>query len=167
MKGWLMPPVSGIYAFWIASDDGGDRSLSSDDHPENKVRECFVPSSTGVREWNKFQELKSPSIQLKAGEAYYFEVSPAIIFAALHFACSTPLQKLSYVFCTLNNTLSIVCILIFLISLKALMKNGYGSDHMAIVWQIPGQESVEVIPAYLTTCQSRSKTINCICNSNI
>jgi hypothetical protein len=67
-----------------------------------------VPSSTGVREWNKFQEHESPLIQLEAGEAYYFEVSPAIIFAALHFACSKPLHKLSFVVCTLNNALSIV-----------------------------------------------------------
>jgi hypothetical protein len=81
MKGWLMPPVSGVYAFWIASDDGGELLLSSDDHPENKVRECFVPWATGVREWKKFLEQESPLIQLEAGEAYYFEVSPAIIFA--------------------------------------------------------------------------------------
>ena len=88
-----MPPVSGVYAFWIASDDGGELSLSSDNHPENKVRECFVPWLTGVREWNKFQEQKSPSIQLEADEAYYFEVSPAIIFAALHFATSITRQR--------------------------------------------------------------------------
>ena len=113
MKGWLMPPVSGVYAFWIASDNGGELLLSSDGHPENKVRECFMPWATGVREWNKFQEHESPLIQLDAGEAYYFEVSPAIIIAALHFACSKPLHKLSFVVCTLNNALSIVCILIF------------------------------------------------------
>jgi hypothetical protein len=75
MKGWLMPPVSGVYAFWIASDDWEELSLSSDDHPENKVHECFVPWFTGVREWNKFQEHESPSIQLEAGKAYYFEVN--------------------------------------------------------------------------------------------
>jgi hypothetical protein len=64
MKGWLMPPVSGVYAFWIASDDGEELSLSSDDHPENMVCECFVPWFTGVREWNKFQEHESPLILL-------------------------------------------------------------------------------------------------------
>ena len=28
------------------------------------------------------------------------------------------------------------------------MIDGYGNDHLAIAWRIPGQESVEVIPAY-------------------
>jgi hypothetical protein len=120
-----------------------------------------VPWFTGVREWNKFQEQKAPSIQLKAGEAYYFEVSPAIIFAALHVACSKPLHKLSFVVCTLNNALSIVCILIFLISPKALMIDGYGSDHLAIAWWIPGQESVEVIPAYYSAMTRPGWPVTC------
>ena len=114
MKGWLMPPVSGEYAFWIAADDKGELWLSSDDHPENKIRVCFVPEATGVMEWNKSPDQQSTSIPLEAGGAYYFEVSPAIIFAALHFACSKPLHKLSFVVCTLNNALSIVRIFNFL-----------------------------------------------------
>ena len=117
MKGWLMPPVSGEYAFWIAADDQGELWLSSDDHPENKIRVCFVPEATLVREWYKSPDQQSTSIPLEAGGAYYFEVSPAIIFAALHFACSKPLHKLSFVVCTINNALSIVRIFNFLFHL--------------------------------------------------
>jgi hypothetical protein len=45
MKGWLTPPVTGDYVFWITSDDYGEFWLSSDDHPDNKVRMCFVPAN--------------------------------------------------------------------------------------------------------------------------
>jgi hypothetical protein len=85
MKGWLMPPVTGDYMFWISTDDTGELWLSSDDHPENKVRVCFVPGATDVKEWTKYPEQKSSFIPLVAGEAYYFEVRPRIFFAMLIF----------------------------------------------------------------------------------
>ena len=84
MKGWLMPPVTGDYVFWIASDDTGELWLSSDDHPENKIRVCFAPGSTGVEEWNKFLEQQSILISLEAGEAYYFEVRPSVFMEVLN-----------------------------------------------------------------------------------
>ncbi len=84
MKGWLMPPVSGDYMFWIASDDTGELWLSSDDHRENKIRVCFVLEATGVREWYKFLDQQSTSIPLEAGEAYYFEVRPCVFMDVLN-----------------------------------------------------------------------------------
>ena len=33
IKGWLMPPVTEKYVFWIVADDAGELWLSSDDHP--------------------------------------------------------------------------------------------------------------------------------------
>jgi hypothetical protein len=76
IKGWLMPPVTGNYVFWIVADDVGELWLSSNDHPENKVRVCFAPDVTGTREWTKFSEQESTLIPLVADEAYYFEVRP-------------------------------------------------------------------------------------------
>ena len=84
MKGWLIPPVTGEYLFWVASDDQGELFLSSDDHPENKVRVCFAPWYTGVMEWTWYSYQQSTLIPLVAGDAYYFEVSPAIFLAVLH-----------------------------------------------------------------------------------
>ncbi len=76
MKGWLMPPVTGDYVFWIASDDAGELWLSSDDNPDNKVRICYQWWATEIpREWTKYSEQQSLSIALVAGEAYYFEVT--------------------------------------------------------------------------------------------
>ena len=76
MKGWLIPPVSGNYVFWIAADNVGELWLSSDDHPDNIVRRCRVYEWTGSRQWDKYSEQKSTPIELVADKAYYFEVTP-------------------------------------------------------------------------------------------
>jgi hypothetical protein len=80
--------VTGDYVFWIASDDQGELWLSSDDHPDNKVRVCFAPFLPERwlerRQWMGFPEQKSTLIPLVAGYAYYFEVSIAIFLAVLH-----------------------------------------------------------------------------------
>ena len=84
MKGWLMPPVTGEYVFWIASDDQGELWLSSNDHRENKVLVCFVPEFTEAREWTKYPGQKSIWIRLEVGEAYYFEVRPCLFMEVLN-----------------------------------------------------------------------------------
>jgi lysophospholipase L1-like esterase len=74
MKGWLVPPVTGLYEFWIASDDQGEFWLSSNGNPANKVRRCSQPNFVSPRLWNKYPEQKSSPISLVAGQAYYYEV---------------------------------------------------------------------------------------------
>ena len=76
MKGWLIPPISGNFVFWIAADNVGELWLSSDDHPDNIVRRCLVYEWTDGRDWLKYPEQESTSIQLYADKAYYFEVTP-------------------------------------------------------------------------------------------
>jgi endoglucanase len=81
MKGWLMPPVTGDYVFWIASDDAGELWLSSDDHPENKILFSFQLWATwSPRCWTQYPEQKSKKITLVAGRAYYYEVCAFGIF---------------------------------------------------------------------------------------
>lgn len=84
MKGWLKPPVTGEYVFWISSDDYGEFWMSSDDHPDNKVCMCFMPGSTEIREWTKYPEQESISVPLVAGGAYYFEVRPCMFFSVFN-----------------------------------------------------------------------------------
>jgi hypothetical protein len=74
MKGWLRPPVSGDYKFWIASDDNGELWLSSDDNPANKALACRLSGATWPREWTKYSEQESKPISLVAGRSYYYEV---------------------------------------------------------------------------------------------
>jgi hypothetical protein len=75
IRGYLSPPVSGYYTFWIASDDNGELWLSTNDNPANKVRIAYVTSWTGSREWNNSSNptQQSASIYLEAGKRYYVE----------------------------------------------------------------------------------------------
>jgi hypothetical protein len=43
IKGWLVPPVSGAFRFWIAADNNGELWLSTDDDPTNIDLLCFQP----------------------------------------------------------------------------------------------------------------------------
>jgi hypothetical protein len=75
MWGWLVPPVTGDYTFWIASDDAGELWLSIDDDPTNLARVCYAPFSAYYeRNWDRYPEQKSTLIPLVAGQAYYLEV---------------------------------------------------------------------------------------------
>ena len=74
MSGWLMPPVTGDYVFWIASDEDGQLLLSSNDDPANKSIVCRQPFATAPRQWDEYEEQKSGTIFLVAGQAYYYEV---------------------------------------------------------------------------------------------
>jgi hypothetical protein len=73
MSGWLVPPVTGDYEFWIASDDHGEFWLSTDDDSANKVRICRCEWAL-PRWWDLAPEQKSVPISLVAGQAYYYEV---------------------------------------------------------------------------------------------
>jgi len=74
MKGWLAPPVSGSYRFWISSDDSGEFWLSTDDDPANMVLVCYQPYAAKRNDWFYYREQQSEPIALVGGQAYYFEV---------------------------------------------------------------------------------------------
>lgn len=94
IRGYLVPPVTGNYTFWIASNDQGKLFLSTDDNELNKVAICYVPEHTKAREWTKFTEQKSIDILLVADQSYYYEVSGILIHINQHI----------YHFPTLNGT---------------------------------------------------------------
>mgnify|MGYP000850458102 FL=1 len=74
IRGYLLPPVTGEYRFWIAADDRGVLRLSSDASPENAVVVAYTPDWTGADEFEKFPEQVTGPITLQAGSRYYFEV---------------------------------------------------------------------------------------------
>ena len=81
MKGWLLPPLTGDYSFWIESDDNGELWLSTDSVPANKNRICYQPGYARYpRDWTWYPEQKSSSISLVAGRAYYYEVRGCVVF---------------------------------------------------------------------------------------
>ncbi|HUQ08875.1 MAG TPA: cellulase family glycosylhydrolase [Steroidobacteraceae bacterium] len=74
VRGYIHPLVTGSYTFWLASDDGGDLLLSTNDNPANATRIAYVSDWTGSREWTKYASQKSAAITLAAGQKYYVEV---------------------------------------------------------------------------------------------
>jgi PA14 domain-containing protein len=73
IRGYLHPPVTGTYLFWIASDDASELWLSEDDDPTRKRRICFLRSWAPSREWTFSPSQQSQPIRLEAGHRYYIE----------------------------------------------------------------------------------------------
>jgi len=73
VRGYLAPPVTGNYTFWIATDDGGALSLSTDDTVGNRRQIATVNGWTPARDWEREPNQKSASIPLEAGRIYYVD----------------------------------------------------------------------------------------------
>jgi hypothetical protein len=113
LYGYICPPTTGNYTFWIASDDNAELWLSTTANSSNKVRIAYNTSLTNSREWNKFATQKSAAITLTVGQLYYVE---------------------------------------------ALMKEGTGSDNMAVGWAKPGQPTTAPSGSYTWVTISSSNT---------
>jgi hypothetical protein len=73
IRGYICPPVTGNYIFWIASDDYSELWLSTDDKVVNKVKIASVSGYTSSRAWTKYPSQQSIPISLIAGAKYYIE----------------------------------------------------------------------------------------------
>jgi hypothetical protein len=83
--GYLVPPVTGTYTFYIASDDQSRLFLGTDTTPVdtdpslgNQIAEVPDPAGTetgwtNVDQWDKYPEQTSVGISLTAGQYYYIE----------------------------------------------------------------------------------------------
>lgn len=74
IRGYLYPPITGDYRFWIASDDEGQLFLSSDATPANAALIAAVPEWSPDQVWDKYPEQASAPLRLVAGKRYYIEV---------------------------------------------------------------------------------------------
>lgn len=73
IRGFLCPPISGEYTFFIAGDDNCELFLSSDDTDNNKVKIAEVPDWTEPNDYTKYPAQRSQSVTLEAGAIYYIE----------------------------------------------------------------------------------------------
>ncbi len=73
VRGYIQPPYSGYYTFWIASDNQSRLWLSSDYNPANITLIATMPDWGRPRDFNKYPSQKSESISLAAGQKYYIE----------------------------------------------------------------------------------------------
>ena len=79
IRGYIVPPVSGDYIFYISSDDKSRLFVSNDTNPvdtdpalANHIAE--VSEYTAVDEWDKLEGQASDPISLVAGQYYYIEI---------------------------------------------------------------------------------------------
>lgn len=73
VRGWIHPPVSGLYVFWFTSDDQGELKLSTDDDPKNAKTIASAPEWAGVKDYGRHAQQQSQPVELKAGRRYYVE----------------------------------------------------------------------------------------------
>ncbi|MBL9131506.1 MAG: DUF1929 domain-containing protein, partial [Verrucomicrobiaceae bacterium] len=73
VRGYLHPPVTGQYRFYIASDDSGSLRLSTSANPANAVQIASQPDWTEPRAYTWYPQQTSALITLNAGTAYYIE----------------------------------------------------------------------------------------------
>jgi hypothetical protein len=71
VRGYLHPPASGSYTFWIASDETSELWLSTNDNPTNAVKIAWVVTKTSAQEWDDHPQQQSAAITLTAGQRYY------------------------------------------------------------------------------------------------
>ncbi|MCX6926398.1 MAG: cadherin domain-containing protein [Verrucomicrobia bacterium] len=76
MRGYLIPPQTGSYTFWIATDDNGELWMSTTTNPASMTRIAYISGSgnwASPRQWTKFSTQQSSPRTLIAGQGYYLE----------------------------------------------------------------------------------------------
>jgi len=82
--GYICPPQTGNYTFWISGDDAARLNLSSDDQPANMQLIAYNTSRTNFREYKRYASQKSAPVYLQAGRRYYIEAQHAEFWAGDH-----------------------------------------------------------------------------------
>ena len=79
IRGYLYPPETGDYNFWIAGDDACEFLLSTDDDPANVVRIVWIDGWCDPYDWDNTGGSDNPDqasaapVTLQAGQKYYIE----------------------------------------------------------------------------------------------
>jgi Putative Ig domain/PA14 domain len=73
VRGYITPPTTGSYTFWIASDDASELLLGTSSDPATATVIASVGTWTNPREWTKFTTQQSTARTLTAGVSYYIE----------------------------------------------------------------------------------------------
>ena len=85
LTGWLVPPVTGTYYFWITTDDGGRIWLSENEEPDGAVLICQESTWRGPDSWGNIgDEEVSEAISLEAGKIYWIRGAFAEIGGGEH-----------------------------------------------------------------------------------
>ena len=72
MQAYIVAPETGVYTFWVASDNGSELWLSSDSNPGNAAQIAST-SWSPEQGWDFSSSQQSAQINLIGGEYYYIE----------------------------------------------------------------------------------------------
>ena len=73
MCGYVYPPASGLYSFWISGDERGTFWISSDDQPSNRRQIASFTTATRINQWTLASIQHSAPVRLERGKRYYLE----------------------------------------------------------------------------------------------
>jgi len=73
LRAFVVPPASGLYTFWIASDDTSQLYLSTNENPAAMLPIASQTSYTASEDWTEFANQQSASFYLQGGCRYYLE----------------------------------------------------------------------------------------------
>jgi uncharacterized protein (DUF1800 family) len=74
LRGYIVPPKTGNYYFWLAANNSAELWISNDAQYVNRVRRATGTGNTGKKIWSVFASQKTQWLALKAGQKYYFDV---------------------------------------------------------------------------------------------
>ncbi len=74
IRGYICPPTTGKYTFYLAGDDGVELWLSTSSNPANKIKIAGYVGWTGFHEFDKYPGQTSADITLQVGQSYYVEL---------------------------------------------------------------------------------------------
>jgi hypothetical protein len=76
IRGFIEPPQTGAYTFWVSGNADAEFWLSTNESPSNKGASptAYTDGSTGQYDWARRLTQRSAPIQLVKGKQYYFEV---------------------------------------------------------------------------------------------
>lgn len=75
VRGYIVPPATGAYRFWVSANQSAEFWISSDDSPFNRTKIARVSQgATDYRAYAVRAEQRSQLVTLQAGHYYYFEV---------------------------------------------------------------------------------------------
>jgi len=74
VRGFIEPPQTGLYTFWVNGNVDAELYLSTNHTPGGKTRIAYTSGITGVGEWGRNLTQKSARINLVKGNQYFFEL---------------------------------------------------------------------------------------------
>src|SRR5262249_18527159 len=86
VRGYVLPPQTGSYTFWIADDAVSELWLSTDATAAKKVKIGEVTGNTPYSKWPHTHESGSVAVNLEAGRRYYLEFLQKQESGSTHFS---------------------------------------------------------------------------------